>query len=139
MEDRRAVEIGAAVAVVASVLLTVAAASLESTVNGPGTTRVAAPVLWGLGGGAGLCAGAVVASMIARRVGPGVLAALFGAVPFLAVVVLVYNDGQLTVGDQVVGSLVVVVLPALIAGVVFACLGMMAGRVGRRRGSRAHS
>jgi len=64
--------LGAAIAVVASLLLTTLAAALESSLNGPGNRVVAAPVLWAFGGGAGLVLGAVVASWISKRAWPGV-------------------------------------------------------------------
>src|SRR5204863_4914516 len=83
VSDERAMWLGAAIAVVASLLLTTIAAALESSINGPGTRAVAAPVLWAFGGGAGLVLGAVVASWISRRAWPGIFAAVVGALPFL--------------------------------------------------------
>jgi peptidoglycan/LPS O-acetylase OafA/YrhL len=122
VSDARAVWLGAAIAVVASLLLTVLAAALESTINGPGTRVVAPPVLWALGGGVGLALGAAVAASLTRRVWPGALAAFLGAVPFLVLVILGYNSGDLKTEDQVVGSLVVVVLPAFLGAVVVAAV-----------------
>ena len=87
--------LGAAIAVVASLLLTTLAAALESSINGPGTRTVAPPVLWALGGGAGLVLGAVVASWLIRRAWPGILAAVVGSVPFLVLVILGYNSTDL--------------------------------------------
>lgn len=120
VDRARALWIGAGVAVGASLLLTVLAASLESSINGPGVRNVAPPVLWGVGGGAGLVAGAVVTAWLARRAGPGVLAALLGAAPLLALVVIAYNSDELSVSDKIVGTLIVVVLPAFLAAVAFA-------------------
>jgi peptidoglycan/LPS O-acetylase OafA/YrhL len=139
VSDARAVWLGAAIAVVASVLLTVLAAALESTVNGPGTRVVAAPVLWALGGGVGLALGAVVASSLTRRVWPGVLAAFLGAVPFLILVILGYNSGDLRAEDQVVGSLVVVVLPAFLAAVVVAAVAAGVARLVDRASHRGRA
>jgi peptidoglycan/LPS O-acetylase OafA/YrhL len=119
MTDERAMWLGAAIAVVTSLLLTTLAAALESSLNGPGSRTVAPPVLWAFGGGAGLVLGAVVASSLSRRAWPGVFAAIVGAVPFLILVILGYNSSDLRTEDQVVGSLIVVVLPGLV--VAFAC------------------
>jgi peptidoglycan/LPS O-acetylase OafA/YrhL len=121
--------LGAAIAVVASLLLTTLAAALESTINGPGTRNIAPPVLWGLGGGAGLVLGAVVASWLTRKVWPGVVAALIGAVPFLVLLVVAYNSSDLRAEDQVVGSLIVLVLPALIAATIFATFTALLARL----------
>jgi peptidoglycan/LPS O-acetylase OafA/YrhL len=126
--DERAVLLGAAISIVASLLLTVLAAALESTINGPGSRVVAPPVLWALGGGVGLALGAMVASSITRRVWPGVLAAFLGAVPLLVLVILGYNSGDLKTSDQIMGSLIVVVLPAFLAAVVFAALAAFVAR-----------
>ena len=68
-------------------------------------------MLWAVGGGAGLVLGAVVAAWLTRRAWPGVFAAVVGAVPFLVLVVFGYNSCDLRTEDQVVGSLIVVVLP----------------------------
>ena len=95
MTDERAMWLGAAIAVVASLLLTTVAAALESSINGPGKREVAAPVLWAFGGGAGLLSGAVVASWLSRRAWPGIFAAVVGALPFLVLVVLGYNSSDL--------------------------------------------
>ena len=109
--------LGAAIAVVASLLLTTLAAALESSINGPGSQTVAPPVLWAVGGGAGLALGAVVAAWLTRRTWPGVLAAVVGAVPFLVLVIFGYNSTDLRTEDQVVGSLIIVVLPGLVAAI----------------------
>ena len=53
VSDERAMWLGAAIAVVTSLLLTTLAAALESSVNGPGSRSVAAPILWAVGGGSG--------------------------------------------------------------------------------------
>ncbi len=134
--------LGAAIAVVTSLLLTTVAAALESSLNGPGSRAVAPPVLWAFGGGAGLVLGAVVASSLSRRAWPGIFAAVVGAVPFLILVILAYNSSDLRAEDQVVGSLIVVVLPGLVAACVCAWLTAMVarliggGRAARRSGAR---
>ena len=79
---------------------------------------MAPPVLWAVGGGAGLVLGAVVASWLTRRAWPGVLAAVVGAVPFLVLVIFGYNSSDLRTEDQVVGSLIVVVLPGVVAAIL---------------------
>ena len=70
-EDWRAVWLGGVIAVVSALLLTILGASLESTVNAPGRRAVAEPVLWALGGGAGLTLGAMVSAWITRRASAG--------------------------------------------------------------------
>lgn len=128
--------LGAAIAVVASLLLTTIAAALESSINGPGTRVVAGPVLWAVGGGAGLVLGAVVASWLSRRAWPGIFAAFVAALPFLILVVVGYNSTDLRAEDQIVGSLIVVVLPGLLVAVVAAWIAAMVSRaVGNRRGT----
>jgi hypothetical protein len=130
----RATWFGAAIAVVAAILFAVVAHALEPTINGPGTRNLAPPVLWGLGGAFGLGLGAFVASFGTRRFWPGAQAAFFGALTFLVLVVFAYNDKTLRFEDQVVGSLVVVVLPAFLAGLLAAWVGKVAGRAfGRGR------
>jgi len=129
VQDERATLLGALIAVVTALLLTVIGDTLASALNGPGHRAVAAPVLWALGGGLGLALGAVVASAISRRVWPGVLAAFLGAVPLLVLVILGYNSSDLKAEDQVVGSLVVVVLPGFVAAVVFAVLTTLVARL----------
>jgi len=135
MGDERAMWLGTAIAVVASLLLVTLAAALESSINGPGTRTVAAPVLWAVGGGAGLALGAMVASWISRRTWPGVFAALVGALPYLALVVAGYNSSDLRAEDQIVGSLLVVVVPGVLVAIVLAWLTAMVARAvgGRRR------
>jgi hypothetical protein len=120
VSDERAMWLGTAIAVVASLLLTTLAAALESSINGPGSQTVAPPVLWAVGGGAGLALGAVVAAWLTRRTWPGVLAAVVGAVPFLVLVIFGYNSTDLRTEDQVVGSLTVVVLPGVVAAILLA-------------------
>jgi fucose permease len=137
MEGERAVWVGCGVAVGATLVLTTAAAALESTVNSPGDRTVAAPVLWAFGGGLGLCIGAFVTAWLTRRVGPGVLAACVGAIPFLILVIIAYNDDSLRFEDQLVGSLVIVVLPGLVAAVLCAIAGAWAGRILGRQSSPA--
>jgi hypothetical protein len=130
--------LGAAIAVVARLLLTTVAAALESSINGPGSRTVAAPVLWAFGGGAGLALGAVVASWLSRRTWPGVFAAVVGALPYHVLVVLGYNSSDLRAEDQIVGSLVVVVLPGLLVAMVLAWLTAVVARaVGGRRAATA--
>jgi hypothetical protein len=134
VSDERAMWLGAAIAVVASLLLTVIAAALGSSINGPGTRVVAPPVLWAVGGGAGLTLGAVVASWLSRRAWPGVFAAFVASVPYLVLVVLGYNSSDLATEDQIVGSLLVVVLPGLLVAIVAAWLAARLARtVGNRR------
>jgi hypothetical protein len=144
VQERRATWLGATIAIVAGLLLTTLAAALESTINGPGSRVVALPVLWALGGGLGLALGAVVASWITRRIGPGVVAALLGAIPFLVLVILGYNSNDLKASDQVIGSLIVVVLPAFLAAVMCAVLAALLARLahlvrGRPRPSSVRS
>jgi len=131
--------LGAAIAVVTSLMLTTIAAALESSVNGPGKRVVAAPVLWAFGGGAGLVLGAVVAAWLSRRAWPGVFAAVVGAVPFLILVIVAYNSSDLRTEDQVVGSLMVVVLPGLLVACLFAWLTAVLARLvgGARRAGPA--
>jgi hypothetical protein len=125
----RAAWSGAAIAVVGSILFAVLAHALEPSINGPGSRTLAPPVLWGVGGGLGISLGAFVASFGTRRFWPGGQAALFGAVAFLVLVIVAYNDKTLRLEDQVVGSLIIVVLPAFLAGLLFAVVGKFAGRV----------
>ena len=126
--------LGAAIAVVASLLLTTLAAALESSLNGPGSRVVAPPVLWAVGGGAGLVLGAVVASWLSRRAGPGIFAAFVASVPYLVLVVLGYNSSDLDAENQIVGSLIVVVLPGLVVAMIVAWLTAIVARTvaGRR-------
>jgi peptidoglycan/LPS O-acetylase OafA/YrhL len=134
MTDERAMWLGAAIAVVSSLLLTTIGAALESSINGPGKREVAAPILWAFGGGAGLLLGAVVAAWISRRAWPGVFAAVVGALPFLVLVVLGYNSSDLRAEDQIVGSLLIVVLPGVLVAMVAAWLtAMLARTVAARR------
>jgi len=132
--DERAMWLGTAIAIVASLLLTTLAAALVSSVNGPGSRVVAPPVLWAVGGGAGLTLGAVVASSLSRRTWPGIFAAFVASVPYLILVVIGYNSSSLRAEDQIVGSLIVVVLPGLVVAMVAAWLTAMVARaVGGRR------
>ncbi len=126
--------LGAAIAVVASLLLTTIAAALESSINGPGSRVVAPPVLWAVGGGAGLVLGAVVASWLSRRTWPGIFAAFVASVPYLVLVVVGYNSSDLDAENQIVGSLLIVVLPGLLVAMVFAWLTAKVARAvtGRR-------
>jgi hypothetical protein len=126
--------LGTAIAIVASLLFTTIAAALESSINGPGSRVVAAPVLWAVGGGAGLILGAVVASWLSRHTWPGVFAAFVASVPYLILVVIAYNSSDLRAEDQIVGSLIVVVLPGFVVATVFAWLtAMLARAIGARR------
>ena len=124
----RATWCGAGIAVIGSILFAVIAHELESTINGPGSRTLAPPVLWGLGGGLGISLGAFVASFGTRRFWPGGQAAFFGALAFLVLVIIAYNDKTLRLEDQVVGSLIIVVVPAFVAGLLFAVVGKFAGR-----------
>jgi len=127
--------LGAAIAVVASLLLTTLAAAMESSINGPGTRTVAAPVLWAFGGGAGLVIGAVVASALSRRAWPGIFAAFVASVPYLVLVVVGYNSSSLRAEDQIVGSLLIVVLPGLVVAMLAAwCTAVVVRAIGSRRG-----
>jgi hypothetical protein len=136
MSDERAMWLGAAIAVVASLLLTTLAAAMESSINGPGSRTVAAPVLWAFGGGAGLVIGAVVASALSRRAWPGIFAAFVASVPYLVLVVVGYNSSDLRAEDQIVGSLLIVVLPGLLVAILAAWLTAVLMRtIGNRRAS----
>ena len=126
--------LGAAIALVASLLLTTLAAAFESSLNGPGSRAVAAPVMWAFGGGAGLALGAIVAAWLSRRAWPGVFAAVVGALPYLILVVVGYNSSDLRAEDQIVGSLIVVVLPGVLVAMLLAWLTAVVARaVGGRR------
>jgi len=129
MGDERAMWLGTAIAVVTSLLLTTLAAALESTINGPGSRSVAPPVLWAFGGGIGLVLGAVVASWLSRKAWPGIFAAFAGSVPFLVLVIVGYNSTDLRAEDQIVGSLLVVVLPGLLVAIGFAFLTAFVARL----------
>ena len=126
--------LGAAIAVVASLLLTTLAAAAEASINGPGSRVVAPPVLWAIGGGAGLVLGAVVASWLSRRAWPGIFAAFVASVPYLVLVVLGYNSSDLDAENQIVGSLLIVVLPGLAVAMIAAWLTAIVARMvtGRR-------
>ena len=132
----RATWCGAAIAVIGSILLAILAHTLEPTINGPGTRTVAPPVLWGVGGALGMGLGAFVASFGTRRFWPGAQAAFFGALAFLVLVILAYNDKTLRLEDQVVGSLIIVVVPAFLAGLVAAVVGKYCGRAFVRSNER---
>jgi uncharacterized membrane protein YfcA len=131
MRDR-GMWIGAAVAVVGSCSLAAIGASLVDTVNGPGSRAVAPPVLWALGGGAGLVLGALVGAFVGRRFRSGAVAAFLGAIALLVLVVLAYNSSGLRTEDQVVGTLIVVVLPGFVVALGAAALGSGAARLFRR-------
>jgi peptidoglycan/LPS O-acetylase OafA/YrhL len=137
--EERGMWLGAAIAVVASLLCTTIAAALESSINGPGERVLAPPVLWGLGGGFGLVLGAVVAAGISRRVWPGIFAAFVGAIPWTILLIVAYNSGDLKTEDQIVGTLIVLVVPALIVASLCAVGSALVARlVARgRRGSTA--
>ena len=137
MGDERAMWTGAAIAVVASLLLTTLAAALESTINGPGSRTVAPPVLWAFGGGIGLVLGAIVAAWLSRKAWPGILAAFAGSVPFLILVIVGYNSSDLRAEDQIVGSLLVVVVPGLLVAIGFAIVTAWVARLVGGPASRA--
>ena len=124
----RATWFGAGISVFGAILFAVIAHALEPTINGPGTRNLAPPVLWGLGGALGMGLGAFVASFGTRRFWPGAQAAFFGALAFLVLVILAYNDKTLRLEDQVVGSLIIVVVPAFLGGLVAAVVGKFCGR-----------
>jgi hypothetical protein len=128
-DDERAVWLGCGISVAATLVLTTVAAALESTVNSPGSRSIAPPVLWAFGGGLGLCIGASVTAWLTRRVGPGILAAFVGMIPFLVLVIIAYNDESLRFEDQFVGSLVIVVLPGLVAAILCAFAAAYAARL----------
>jgi hypothetical protein len=125
----RATWIGAGVAVVASMLLAVLAHTLEPTINGPGSRSVAAPVLWAVGGGIGLSVGAFVAALLTGRWWAGAQAAFLGALAFLVLVILAYNDKSLRLEDQIVGSLIIVVLGPFLLALLAAWLGKAVARL----------
>jgi peptidoglycan/LPS O-acetylase OafA/YrhL len=129
MGDERAMWLGAAIGIVTSLLLTTLAAALESTINGPGSRTVAPPVLWAFGGGIGLVLGAVVASWLSRKAWPGIFAAFAGSIPFLILVIVGYNSKDLRAEDQIVGSLLVVVVPGLLVAMGFAVLSAFVARL----------
>ena len=139
-EDWRAVWLGAAIAVVAALLLTMVAASLASAINEPGRRNIAEPVLWAFGGGAGLAIGAIVTGWITRRIGAAALTALVGALVFLALVVVGYNNKDLRFEDQLVGTLIVVVVPAYVGAVVCGALAAgLARAIGRQAPASTNS
>jgi hypothetical protein len=132
-EQWRAVWWGAAISVGATLVLTVVAASLESTINGPGRRSVAEPVLWALGGGVGIALGSVVTAWITRRVGMAALAGLGGAAALLVLLIVAYNSTDLRFEDQLVGTLIIVVLPAYIGALACATVVALLARAFDRR------
>jgi hypothetical protein len=132
-EDWRAVWLGTAIAVIAALLLTVLAASFESTINEPGRRSVAEPVLWAIGGGAGLALGAIVTGWMTRRAGMAALAAFFGGIAMLVLVIVAYNSTDLRFEDQLVGTLIIVVLPAYVGAVLLGAIAALAGRLFARQ------
>jgi hypothetical protein len=137
LSGENAVWTGCGIAVGATLVLTTVAAALESTINAPGSRSIAPPVLWAVGGGLGLCIGSFVTAWLTRRVLFGVLAAFVGAIPFLVLVILAYNDDTLNLETKLVGSLVIVVLPGLVAALGFAVVGAYAARFAGGQGSAA--
>ena len=63
------------------------------------------------------------------------IAAFVASVPYLVLVVLGYNSSDLDAENQIVGSLLIVVLPGLVVAMIVAGLTAMVARsvVGRRR------
>jgi hypothetical protein len=129
----RATWVGTGIAVVASIVLAVVAHALEPSINGPGSRTVAPPVLWAVGGGIGLSLGAFVASVLTGRWWTGAQAAFLGGVAFLILVIVGYNDKSLRLEDQVVGSLIVVVLGPFLVALLAAWVGKVASRLVHRR------
>jgi hypothetical protein len=125
----RATWIGAGVAVVLAIVLAVIAHALEPTINGPGSRTVAPPVLWAVGGGIGLSVGAFIASLLTGRWWTGAQAALLGGLAFLLLVIVAYNDKSLRLEDQVVGSLIIVVLGPFLIALGAAWVGKLASRL----------
>jgi hypothetical protein len=75
----------------------------------------------------------VVASWLSRRAWPGMFAALVASVPYLVLVIVGYNSSDLRAEDQIVGSLLVVVLPGLLVAMLAAWLTAVVARtVGAR-------
>jgi hypothetical protein len=134
-EDRRAVWLGAVIAAIATLLLTIVAASLESTINRPGTRTIGEPLLWAIGGGVGITLGAVVTAWITRRIGPAALAGLGGALVLLVLIVAGFNSSDLRFEDQLVGTLLVVVVPAYVGSMVCATFAALAARAFTRAAS----
>ena len=60
-----------------------------------------------------------------------------GALPWTVLLVVAYNSGDLKTEDQVVGTLIVLVLPALIVATLFAVGTALLARLvtGERRGN----
>ncbi len=73
--------------------------------------------------------GAVVTGWITKRIGAGALAALIGAVPLLVLVIVAYNSTDLRFEDQLVGTLIVVVLPAYVGAVVCGTIAALTARL----------
>jgi hypothetical protein len=129
----RATWVGTGIAVVLSIILAVVAHAIEPTINGPGSRSIAPPVLWAIGGGIGLSAGAFVASLLTGRWLTGAQAALLGGVAFLVLVILAYNDKSLRLEDQIVGTLIVVVLGPFLVALLAAWVGKVVSRLLHRQ------
>jgi hypothetical protein len=61
-----------------------------------------------------------VGAWLTRRIWAGIFAALVGALPWLVLLVIGYNSGDLRTEDQIVGTLMVLVVPALLVASLFA-------------------
>ncbi len=132
--------LGAAIAVVAALLLDDGrgvARVRRSTSRG--RRNIAEPVLWAFGGGAGLAIGAIVTGWITRRIVPRSPRSSARSV-FLVLVVVGYNNKDLRFEDQLVGTLMVVVVPAYVGVVVCGALAAVLPRTStagvRCRGTR---
>ena len=77
--------------------------------------------------------GAVVSAWIIRRASAGAMAALIGAIGMLVLVVLAYNSSDLRFEDQLVGTLIIVVLPGYVAAVIVGSLTALVARLFRGR------
>jgi hypothetical protein len=121
----RAVVIGSGVAVVGAVVGTVVADALDGGGLSPAWR-------WALGGGAGVVLGSLTAAWISRRFWPAAVAALAGAVAFVAVVVGAYDSHLPDLGDRLVGAVVVLALPAFLVAIALAWIAAQLLRLASR-------